>query len=162
MEKIRENLILVALFAVAALFGASIYESVVLAPNFNVAIPGSLENFRQFLTVTNPGTFFRVVAPTAQILLLISLVLGWKNQATQRGWLSVGLVAPVIADVITFKFHYPRNALLFREPLKMEPALLEKAAREWANGNYVRIALVTIALISLIKVLKTAIKAKPI
>jgi hypothetical protein len=56
------------------------------------------------------------------------------------------LVLAILGDVITFKFHYPRNAILFSAPLTNTSADLDRVAAEWAMGNYVRIVLILIAV----------------
>jgi uncharacterized membrane protein len=127
------------------LLGAGIYESVVLAPNLQGA-PTSLEHARGFYHVTNPGVFFRVVSPATQLFLLVALVCNWKARGT-RWSLAGALVLAILADVITFKFHYPRNAILFLAPLTGPAADLDRVATEWAAGNYVRIALIWTAFI---------------
>jgi uncharacterized membrane protein len=127
------------------LLGAGIYESVVLAPNLQGA-PTSLEHARGFYHVTNPGVFFRVVSPATQLFLLVALVCNWKARGT-RWSLAGALVLAILADVITFKFHYPRNAILFLAPLTGPAADLDRVATEWAAGNYVRIALILTAFI---------------
>jgi uncharacterized membrane protein len=127
------------------LLGAGIYESVVLAPNLQGA-PTSLEHARGFYHVTNPGVFFRVVSPATQLFLLVALVCNWKARGT-RWSLASALVLAILADVITFKFHYPRNAILFLAPLTGPAADLDRVATEWAAGNYVRIALILTAFI---------------
>jgi uncharacterized membrane protein len=127
------------------LLGAGIYESVVLAPNLQGA-PTSLEHARGFYHVTNPGVFFRVVSPATQLFLLVALVCNWKARGT-RWSLAGALVLAILADVITFKFHYPRNAILFLAPLTGPAADLDRVATEWAAGNYVRIALILTAFV---------------
>lgn len=146
MSRIKEIVLCLAVIFIGALFGGSIYDSVVMAPNFRVGLPQSLEHLRQFMAVANPGSFFRVIAPLAQLSTLISLVLGWKRPAGRRWWLIPALLLIVAGDVITFTFHYPRNAILFGDPMHTPPQVLEKAATEWAHGNYLRIILVGTAL----------------
>lgn len=153
MAALKEILLGLALAALGTLLGGSLYESVVNAPNMRAGIPDSLEHFRRFMSVTNPGTFFRVVAPLAQLLTLASLVLCWRRPAGRRWWLLAALACVAVADVITFTFHYPRNALLFGDPLRVAPQELERAAAEWAYGNYLRIALVGAALACVVRAL---------
>ena len=43
--------------------------------------------------------------------------------------------------------HYPRNTILFGEPLTGSAVDLDRAAMEWAVGNYVRIAVILAALV---------------
>jgi hypothetical protein len=135
----------IALIVSAVLLGAGVYESVVLAPNLQGA-PISLEHARGFYHVTNPGAFFRVVSPATQLFLLVALVCNWKIPVTR--WSLAGALAfAILADVITFKFHYPRNTILFLAPLTGPAADLDRVATEWAAGNYVRIALILTAVV---------------
>jgi uncharacterized membrane protein len=128
------------------LLGAAVYESVVLAPNLQGA-PASLEHARGFYHVTNPGVFFRVLSPATQLFLLVALVCNWKPTPGTRWRLAGALVLAILADVITFKFHYPRNAILFSAPLTNTSADLDRVAAEWSTGNYVRIVLLLTAIL---------------
>ena len=153
MSTSRELVLCLAIICLGALFGGSLYDSMVMAPNFRVGIPQSLEHLRQFMAVANPGSFFRVISPLTQLSILASLILGWKQPAGRRWFLLAALVLAVAGDVITFTFHYPRNAILFHDPMHTAPELLERTAREWAYGNYVRIVVVAAALLCAFKAL---------
>ena len=153
MSKIREIILCLAIVSIGALFGGSLYDSIVLAPNFRVGIPQSLEHLRQFMSVANPGSFFRVISPLTQLSILFSLILGWRRPIGRKWWLIAALLLIVAGDVLTFTFHYPRNAILFHEPMQTPPEMLERAAREWAYGNYLRILLVGAALICALRAL---------
>jgi hypothetical protein len=131
------------------LLGAGTYESVVVAPNFQGA-PTSLEHARGFYHATNPGTFFRVLSPATQLFLLVALVCNWRPDPGTRWRLAGALALAILADVITFQFHYPRNAILFGSPLTNPAADFDRVAAEWATGNYVRIALVLTTVVLVI------------
>jgi hypothetical protein len=62
----------------------------------------------------------------------------------------VALGLLVLGDVITYVFHYPRLAILFRTGEPVEPWRLAKAAREWAVGNWVRGVLLVVAFLALL------------
>ena len=115
----------IALVVSAMLLGASVYESVVLAPNLQGA-PISLEHARGFYHITNPGVFFRVISPATQLLLMVALLCNWRPTPFVRGRLVGALLLAILADLITFQFHYPRNAILFRAPLTSPPADLDR------------------------------------
>jgi hypothetical protein len=128
------------------LLGTGVYESVVVAPNLQGA-PSSLEHARGFYHATNPGTFFRVISPGTQLFLLLALVCNWSPIPFTRWRLAGALALAILGDVITFKFHYPRNTILFSDPLTRSAADLDRVATEWAAGNYVRIAVILIAVV---------------
>src|SRR5258708_30342177 len=128
------------------LLGAGVYESVAVAPNFHGA-PASLEHARGFYHATNPGMFFRVISPGTELFLLVALVFNWRPVPLTRWRLAGALALAILGDVITFKFHYPRNAILFSAPLTGSAADLDRVATEWAMGNYVRVALILTAFV---------------
>jgi hypothetical protein len=139
-------LLTLALVAVALLLGASVYESIVMAPNFARDVPASVEATRGFLVARTPAHFFRPLSPVAQLLVLGGVVAGWGSMNVRwHGLFALGLL--VLLDVITFTFHYPRLAVLFKEPLTADADRLRRAAREWAAGNWVRNALLLVAFL---------------
>jgi hypothetical protein len=151
----------IALIVSAVLLGAGVYESVVLAPNLQGA-PTSLEHARGFYHVTNPGAFFRVVSPATQFFLLVALICNWKPTPITRWRLAGALALAILADLVTFKFHYPRNAVLFLNPLTGPAADLDRVATEWATGNYVRIALIlTAVVLVMVSIVRIARESAP-
>jgi len=135
----------IALVLSAMLLGAGVYESVAVAPNFQGA-PASLEHARGFYHSTNPGMFFRWLVPTTQLFLLLALVVNWKPAPGTRWKLGGALVFLVLTDMITFRFHYPRNDILFVAPLTQSAAYYDGIVREWAIGNYARVALILVSV----------------
>ena len=151
MPLLRDLSLGAAIILVGMLLGAGVYESVVMAPNYAAAVPESLEDAKQFMRVTNPGNYFRVVAPLTQIALLITLVLNWRGARERRWWLLSTFVLAVAVDVITFTYHYPRNAILFTDPMNTPPAALAVAATEWIYGNLVRVCMLFVAMVCGVK-----------
>jgi hypothetical protein len=135
-----------ALLGLALLLGATAYETVVMAPNYERDIPASIDLARQFLRRVTPARYFRILSPLTQLLLVASVLLCWGTDA--RWWLLTALGALAAADVITFTFHYPRLSIMFKEPIPHDPVRLRRAAREWAVGNLVRGALLVGAFLS--------------
>lgn len=129
-----------ALAGLSILLGGSVYDATVLAPNLRGGSAG-LEHGRLFMSRATPATLFRVASPATQLLLVASLVATWRIERCR--WLIAGaLLSLVVADVITFTFHYPRNHLMFDSPTTADPDALATAAKQWAIGNLVRVALV--------------------
>jgi uncharacterized membrane protein len=136
-----------AIIALGMLLGACSYESVVMAPNYAAQVPESLQHARSFFVASNPGNYFRVLAPATQITLVLAVLLTWRVPGA-RWWILAALAGAVVTDAITFAFHYPRNAILFQQPLTGVPvSRLQEAAREWGPGNLVRVALLAGAVV---------------
>lgn len=136
-----------SLISVAGVLGAGFFESLISAPNFNVNIPDSLTHYRAFLSVRNPGHFFRIAVPVSMALVILGLVL---SIGTNVLWnYIIALVCILVGDAITFAVHFPRNKILFMDPLPNDAAPLQKAAREWARWNWVRLVLLFAATVSI-------------
>lgn len=147
----------IALFGASGLVGASLYDTVVLAPNLKGG-PEGLEHGRLFMTNATPANLFRTLSPATQVLLLVAIVANWPWP--ERRWPLIGaLAAIVLCDVITFAYHYPRLHVMFTAPLAVDSARVTVAAQQWAAANLVRVALLIgswcatlIALIALVQV----------
>jgi hypothetical protein len=162
----RLLVVAIALVLSAMLLGTGVYQNVVDAPNY-MGAPTSLEHARGFYHATNPGMFFRWLVPTTQLFLLLALVVNWKPAPGTRWKLGGALVSLVLTDMITFRFHYPRNDILFVAPLTQSAAYYDGIVREWAIGNYARVALILVSvalvMVSLIRVAReTAAGTTPI
>ena len=148
-------LLILALFGIALLLGAAAYESVVMAPNYAHEIPTSVDTARAFLRARTPAHYFRVISPITQLFLLASIVVGWGNQSTRYSAGAV-LLLLILVDLITLLFHYPRLQVLFKDPRPVEAERLQRAAREWAQGNLVRVAMLAAAFLGALNALMIA------
>ncbi len=139
----------IALVLSAMLLGTGVYQNVVDAPNY-MGAPTSLEHARGFYHATNPGNFFRGLVPATQLFLLLAIVFNWNPDSGTRWKLVGALAALILTDVITFRFHYPRNDILFVAPLTQPPEYYDRVVTQWAMGNYVRVALILTAVVLVI------------
>ena len=144
-----------ALLGSGALFGAALYDAVVLAPNLRGG-PSGLEHGRLFMAAATPANLFRVLAPATQILVVLSIGFNWRDP--QARWSLIGaLIALIAGDAITFKYHYPRNRQMFTAPLTVPPEQLATAAQQWAAANWMRVALVLGAWLGTLTALTLAV-----
>src|SRR6185436_6118651 len=124
---------------------ANVYTSAVDARNWGSNIPTSLNAARAYFSVVNAGSFFRIASPLAQVLSLLALILCWDVPGA-RLFAGIALAANVTGDIMTFAYFYPRNNIMFVNPMNAEAAA--QAWRGWAMMNHVRSALVLTALLS--------------
>ncbi len=136
------------LVAVALLFGATWYEAVVMAPNYERDVPRSIAAARAFLVRTTPAHFFRIIAPVAQVLTLLAFITDWHQPGCWA--FLVAFAALVAGDVLTFVYHYPRLAIMFKSAELADATALTRAARQWAAANVVRGVLLLLALLALL------------
>lgn len=134
-----------AVIVIGGVLGANVYTSVVDARNWGSNIPTSLNAARTYFSVANPGSFFRIASPLAQVLSLLALILCW-NVPGARLLAGIAVAANATGDVLTFAYFYPRNDIMFINPMSDEAAA--HAWRGWAAMNQLRSAVVLTALLA--------------
>ena len=152
MNFLTQAPVALALLGVGALFGGGLYDAAVLAPNLRGG-PQQLEHGRRFMAAATPANLFRVLAPASLSALLLALLVRWPD-AGARWPLLAALLALAACEVLTFRFHYPRNRLMFTAPLDQSAATLDRAARQWAAANLVRVGLVLVAWLATLAALR--------
>jgi uncharacterized membrane protein len=133
------------LLLLSMLFGASSFQLAVDAPNWT-GVP-ALEHYRAFYPVINPGTFFQTLLPAALFALLAALVCNWRPIPATRWRLAGALALMILVGLLTFTFHFPRNKILFGDPLTRPAAYYHQVVKEWVAGDYVRLAMILTAVV---------------
>jgi hypothetical protein len=147
----RQAIIFTAIVVTGAVLGANVYNSVVDVPNWGAQIPGSLETARRYFGVRTPGTFFRVASPLSQVLSMLVLIVSWRLGGTTRGLAALALGLGILADVLTFAYFYPRNAVMFVQPVDVQA--MKQAWIGWDKMNHVRNLVVLAGLVCQLSVL---------
>jgi Domain of unknown function (DUF1772) len=132
------------LILLSMLLGASSFQVVVDMPNWT-GLP-ALEHYRAFCQVLNPGTFFQMRLQTTLLALLAALVCNWRPIPATRWRLAGALALTILVGVITFAVHFPRNRILFEDPLTRTTAYYHQVVMEWAAGDYIRLAMIVTAI----------------
>jgi len=137
-------LILAATVASGILF-ANIYTSMVDAPNWAHDVPASIVAAREYFSVKNPGTFFRVFSPVNQVLALLAVVVSWWAPKGTFPICVAALILAVAVDIFTFAYFYPRNEIMFVAPIDNVDAI-RSALSGWRNMNWIRSGLIAIVV----------------
>ncbi len=122
----------------SGLFFTNIYNSIVNAANWESNIPNSITATKDFFVVANPGTFFQLIDPTNLILIVLALILFWKQSTSIRLYLGIALLCYISSMILTFTYFYPRNEIMFLSAQLPDTETLQKAASEWGRMNWVR------------------------
>ena len=122
----------------SGLFFTNIYNSMVNAANWESNIPQSITATRDFFTLANPGTFFKLADPTNMLLIVLALILFWKHASSIRWLLGLAFLCYVSSMVLTFSYFYPRNEVLFLSQPLPDTETLQHTASEWGRMNWVR------------------------
>ncbi len=139
-------LILAAIFASGLLF-VNVYTSLVDARNWGHDIPNSLIAARQYFSVANPGSFFRIASPISQIIALLALIICWGAGKRVRIYCAVALVLAVSGDLFTYAYFFPRNDIMFVAPLTSDTEALRAAWSGWTTMNWPRSGILVVQVI---------------
>ena len=131
----------------AGLTFVNFYNSLVDVKSWGSDIPASILATRTYFKVVNPGLFFRVFSPLNQIVALVCLVVFWKSSPSIRMTLAAAVILYVSADILTFAYFYPRNAILFASNGTQDGSIMEKLLGEWSRMNWVRTGIVLTGLV---------------
>lgn len=144
IDTTRFVLLTLSIVFAAGLLFVNVYNSVVDAANWGSLAPGSIEAARNYFKNADPGTFYRIASPVNQLICLLSLVFCWKVSPRLRLLCAVALAVAVANDMFTFAYFFPRNAVLFEQPIAGNLDAIRNAASEWIAMNWVRSATVAV------------------
>ena len=129
----------------AGLLLTNIYTSMVDAYNWSSGFPDSIETARAYFKTKDPGDFFRIFSPLNQFAGFLSVILFWHTNKRIRLFLVLALGFALLADLFTFMYFYPRNAILFLDPIT-DMEIVRKASSEWITMNWIRTLVVATGL----------------
>ena len=140
----------ISIVFMTSVLSVNVYNSVVDTKNWGANIPDSILTARNYFTVANPGTFFRVASPLNQLFALAALVVCWKTGKRVRLYFGLAFLIAVLVEAMTFAVFFPRNEILFIGA-ESHVDVLTKAWSEWSRMNWVRNLLLACGLVCSIK-----------
>jgi hypothetical protein len=137
-DTIRKSLLYAMACLASGLLFANVYTSLIDAVNWGRDIPASILATREYFNPKNPGDFFRVFSPLNQVLALLVLLFCWKEGGKVRLYSVLTLVTAVSLDLFTFAYFFPRNDIMFVQPVEGNIDAIRNAWSEWTAMNWVR------------------------
>lgn len=125
----------------------NIFNSMVIFNAAKADIPNSIVAARDYFKTVNPGDFFKIFSPAAQILTLLSLILFWKYGKSVRILLTLTLLCYVSGDILTFTYFHPRNDIMYLSQPVPDNETLTRIASEWSSMNWVRSLVIFIGVL---------------
>ena len=130
------------------LFGAIVFETLVVYPNIFHDVPASLDTAMEFMAVAGPHDFFPPFGMAALTLGVVSVVLAWRVESV-RYWLLASVVLFLAGEFLLSVFYFwPRNAVMFEEGTAVHSAaFLRRTAREFQTGHWLRVGTNAVAAV---------------
>ena len=156
----KKIILFLSITLAAGVLLTNIYTSLIDATSWGSDIPNSIQTARDYFRTVNPGNFFRIFSPANQILALLTLILFWKKSKSARLYFAIALVLSVVGDIFTFAYFYPRNLIMFENPIAENIEQIKAAWTQWNQMNWVRSLVGAIELFFSFKGLDAIYKAE--
>ena len=149
----------ISLIAFAISLGGILYQHIVEFPNWGKGIPESLISYRAFFKHSDFGNFFKIFMPTSSICLVIAILLLWNNSSTVNFWTLLAMSGLVLTAVFTNNYFVPKHKKLFSDEItQTNVSELITLATQWGKGNLIRIAIMSLTVVSFLKALSIYLK----
>lgn len=125
---------------------ANIFNSVVISEAAKSDIPNSVIAAREYFKTVNPGDFFKILSPAAQMMTLLSIVLFWRYRKV-RLFLWIALLCYISGDIFAFTYFHPRSDIIYLSQPIPDNEILARLSEEWSRMNWVRSLILLIGLI---------------
>jgi Domain of unknown function (DUF1772) len=116
----------------------SIYNSVVDAQSWSSDIPASIQTARDYFAHVDPRRFYVVVGPVNLVLILLTLILFWKDSVSLRYYLATSLASYAAILILTLAYFIPRDLILFTWSITDHLEQIRRASAQWSAMNWLR------------------------
>src|SRR5437763_17059279 len=125
----RKLILFLSIICASGLTMVSIYNSVIDAQSWGSDIPASIQTARDYFAHVDPRRFFEVAGPVNLVLIILTLILIWKDSVSLRFYFAASFASCAATLILTLAYFLPRPLLLFTlsishntEPIRSHPA----------------------------------------
>ena len=116
----------------------SIYNTVVDAKSWGSDIPASIQAARDYFQHVDPRRFYEVAGPVNLVLIVLTLILFWKESVSLRFYFATSLASYAAILILTLAYFVPRNLILFTWSISDHIEQIRRAAAQWSAMNWLR------------------------
>ena len=116
----------------------SIYNTVVDAKSWGSDIPASIQAARDYFQHVHPRRFYEVAGPVNLVLIVLTLILFWKESVSLRFYFAASLASYAAILILTLAYFVPRNLILFTWPISDHLEQIRTASAQWSAMNWIR------------------------
>jgi hypothetical protein len=116
----------------------SIYNTVVDAQSWGSDIPASIQTARDYFQHVDPRRFYEVAGPVNLILIVLTLILFWKDSVPLRFYFVASFAGYAGILILTLTYFVPRNLILFIWSISDHLEQIRTASAQWSAMNWLR------------------------
>ena len=133
----KKLILFLSIISASGLVMITIYNLTVDANSWGSNIPASIQTARDYYRQVDPRNFFQIVAPVNQLLILLTIILYWKDSVSLRLYFSMAFLLYAIIAALTFIYFVPRDMIIFNSPIE-NTGPIKTALSQWKQMNWLR------------------------
>ncbi len=134
----KKAILFLSIISASGLFMITIYNLIVDAKSWGAHIPASIQTARDYYSHVDPRNFFQFIAPINQFLILLTIILFWKDSISLRLYFSISFLLYAIIAILTFIYFVPRDIIIFTSPIEGHTEQIKTALSQWRDMNWLR------------------------
>src|SRR5262245_60133039 len=134
----KKSILFLSIICASGLTMVSIYNTVVDAKSWGSDIPTSIQIAREYYRHVDPRRFYFVAGPLNQVLILLTIILFWKDSVSLRVYFGSSFVLYAAIVIVTFAYFIPRDLILFRWSIPDHIEQIRAASAQWSHLNWLR------------------------
>src|SRR5262245_32942504 len=156
----KKSILFLSIICASGLTMVSIYNTIIDAQSWGSDVPTSIQTARDYFQHVDPRRFFTVAGPVNLILIVLTLILFWKDSVKICEYVatSLGLYAAIV--ILTLVYFVPRDLTLFTSSIPDHIEEIKMAAAQWSHMNWLRSLLGLVGVLFSFKGLDTYYKSR--
>ena len=134
----KKLLLFLSIICGSGLTLVSIYNTVVDAKSWSSDIPASIQTARDYFEHVDPRRFYEVVGPVNLILIVLTLILFWKDSVPLRFYFAASFACYAAVLFLTLAYFIPRDLILFTWSIPDHLDQIRAASSQWRGMNWLR------------------------
>jgi hypothetical protein len=155
---VKKLIAFLSIICASGLVMVTIYNLIVDARSWGADIPASIQTVRDYYKHVDPRNFFAIVAPINMVLIVLSIILFWKDRHSVRTYFIISFLLYAIIAALTFVYFVPRDRIIFTMPVEGHLDQITTALSQWKSMNWLRTLLGLTGVMFSIKGLDTYYK----
>jgi uncharacterized integral membrane protein len=134
----KKLILFLSIICASGLTMVTIYNSVVDAQSWGSDIPASIQTARDYFAHVDPRRFYVVVGPVNLVLILLTLIVFWKDSVSLRYYFAASLACYAAILILTLAYFIPRDLILFTWSIPDHLEEIRTASAQWSAMNWIR------------------------
>jgi Domain of unknown function (DUF1772) len=133
----KKTILFLSIICASGLTMVSIYNTIVDAKSWGSDIPTSIQTARDYYRHVDPRQFYAIAGPVNPVIL-VTLILFWKDSVSLRFYFAASLVLYVAILILTLGYFLPRDLILFTWSIPDHLEQIRAVSAQWSYMNWLR------------------------